>query len=886
MMSPSPSKEPFVSAAFERAYGAVLAHLVELSRRRGWFVIAVAAIATVLCGFYAANHMGIETDPNKLLSPDLPYRKTFLDFSRSFPMLGDNLVIVIDGGTADQTEDAAAALVARFKKRTDLFDNVFAPTVDPFFRTNGLLFLDPPELQDLSDQLASAEPFIAALGQDMSLRGLFQVMGLAADAVVSGDADPQSLKRIFGALNETITARLDGKPETLSWRALLSPKPLSPSEKRQIIVVTPKLSFKSLSPADEAIAESRKAGTELGLGAPGTPQLLITGGAALDNDEMQSVMDGVGLASVISLVLVTFVVFVGLRSPRLVVAAVATLLMSLVWTAGFAAIAVGHLNLISVAFAVLFIGLAVDFSIQFGLRYREGVDAGHSQADSLREAAVGTGAAIGLAALCAAIGFFSFVPTAYIGLSELGIIAGGSMFIGLFATLTILPAFLAILPVRPNPLAAGHIVGPVRFGQFSERHAGKICLGALALGLSSLLFLPSARFDFDPIHLKDQNTESVRAYLDLTQNSESSPYSINIVEPDLAAADALAQQLDKLPEVAGTATLTSFIPKDQEAKLAIIDNMSIFLGPVLRPAPSTPPETAAERKNAIDVFHAKLDALAASPKAGDLASSAHQFSALLSRLPANADDHAYQDFETALVANLPARLDGLRQSLKAGPVTIKDLPADIKQRYVTPDGHARIEVYPKENLEQQQPLIRFVKAVREIAPDATDTPVVLLEGGNTVIDAFKEAGAIAFVAITILLLIVLRSVIETLFVLLPLVLASALTAAIAVLLDIPFNFANVIAMPLLFSLGVAFGLYLVMRYRETGSVADLMHSSTPRAVVFSALTTMVSFGSLMISSHRGTASMGQLLALCLTLALMCTVIVLPALLAWRARRKF
>ena len=884
MMPHSPSKEPFISAAFERGYSAVLARLVESSRRRGWFVIAVAAIATVLCGFYATTHMGIETDPNKLLSPDLPYRKTFLEFSRSFPMLGDNLVVVIEGGTADQAEDAATALVARFKKRPDLFDNVFAPTVDSFFRTNGLLFLDPPELQDLSDQLASAEPFIAALGQDMSLRGLFQVIGLAADAVASGDADPQSLKRIFGALNETIAARLDGKLETLSWRALLSPKPLSPSEKRQIIVVTPKLSFKSLSPADAAIAEIRKAGAELGLGAPGTPQLLITGGAALDNDEMQSVMDGVGLASVISLVLVTFVVFVGLRSPRLVVAAVATLLMSLVWTAGFAAIAVGHLNLISVAFAVLFIGLAVDFSIQFGLRYREGVDAGHSQADSLREAAVGTGAAIGLAALCAAIGFFSFVPTAYIGLSELGIIAGGSMFIGLFATLTILPAFLAILPVRPNPLAAGHIVGPVRFGQFSERDAGKICLGDLALGLLSLLLLHGARFDFDPIHLKDQNTESVRAYLDLTQESESSPYSINIVVPDLAAADALAQKLDKLPEVAGTATLTSFIPKDQDAKLAIIDNMSIFLGPVLHPAPSTPPETATERKNAIDVFRAKLDALAASPKAGDLAGSAHQLSALLSRLPANADDHTYQDLETALVANLPARLDGLRQSLKAGPVTIKDLPADIKQRYVTPDGQARIEVYPKENLEQQKPLIRFVKVVREIAPDATDTPVVLLEGGTTVIDAFKEAGGIAFVAITILLLIVLRSVIETLFVLLPLMLASALTAAIAVLLGIPFNFANVIAMPLLFSLGVAFGLYLVMRYRETGSVADLMHSSTPRAVVFSALTTMVSFGSLMISSHRGTASMGQLLALCLTLALMCTVIVLPALLAWRARR--
>jgi predicted RND superfamily exporter protein len=183
----------------------------------------------------------------------------------------------------------------------------------------------------------------------------------------------------------------------------------------------------------------------------------------------------------------------------------------------------------------------------------------------------------------------------------------------------------------------------------------------------------------------------------------------------------------------------------------------------------------------------------------------------------------------------------------------------------------------------QQNHIDFVDAVRGIAPDATDTPVELLEGGRAVTGAFKEAGVIAFVLISCVLALMLQSFIDSVLVLLPLGLAGALTVAITVLGGQPFNFANIIALPLLFSLGVGFGIYLVLRYRETSSIDALMNSSTPRAVVFSALTTMVSFATLMISSHRGTASMGELLTLCLTLALACTLIVLPALFVWRDR---
>ena len=199
------------------------------------------------------------------------------------------------------------------------------------------------------------------------------------------------------------------------------------------------------------------------------------------------------------------------------------------------------------------------------------------------------------------------------------------------------------------------------------------------------------------------------------------------------------------------------------------------------------------------------------------------------------------------------------------------------------DGRTLVEVFPSEALTSNDALRRFVTAIRKVAPNATEDPVILLEGGDAVTTAFKQSGIFSLAAITVLLLIVLQSVIDTLLVLFPLALAAVFTASSSVILGIPFNFANIIAIPLLFSLGVAYGIYLVLRERSADSIADVMTTSTPRAILFSALTTMCSFGTLAISSHLGTASMGQLLTISLTLALVCTLVVLPCLLACRKR---
>ena len=859
---------------------------VERARRLAWAIVLAAVAVSALGGIYTARHLGIDTDSDALLSADLPYRKTLKAFEQAFPALGGDLVVLVEGDSPDRAEDAANALVGKFREQPSLFGNIFFPAGEAFFRREGLLFLDLKELQELSDRLAQAQPLLGTLVEDASLRGLFGVLGEAAGGVEDGEVDAGLLVHPLNAIADAVAARLEGKVGRLSWRDLMTGLPDRPSDRREIILLKPPLDYKSLSPAADAIKAIHGDAAALGLDAAHGVSVRVTGSPALAEDDLRSVKNGVGVASLLSLALVSVIVVLGLRSPRLVFATLATLLLSLVWTASFAALAIGYLNMISVAFAVLFIGLAVDFSIQFALRYKESVDGGAALAAALGDAAKGTGVAVSLAALCAAIGFFSFVPTDYVGLSQLGIIAGVGMFIGLFATLTLLPAFITVMPMRRGAGAAEERNGG-RVAAFLERHARAICLVALALGLVALAAFPLARFDVDPINLKNPDTESVEAYRDMTRDSTISPYSISVVEPSLAEADAVAKRLDRLPEVDSTVTLSSFIPQEQEAKLALIDQMATFLTPLLQEREPKAPPSGAERQAAAASLEEALTALAASPKAAAAGPPAKRLAELLARFAQDAGrmPGAYSELETALVGNLRGRLDSLLEVMQAGPVSYGTLPQDLKARYIAPDGRARIEVFPTANLSDESALRRFVRSVQAVAPNATDAPVELLEGGKLVVGAFEKAGVIALIAIGILLLLVLRSLVDSLLVLLPLMLAAALTVAFVVVTGQAFNFANVIALPLLFSLGVAFGIYLVFRHRETRRVANLLRTSTPRAVLFSALTTMVSFSSLMVSSHRGTASMGRLLGICLSLALVCTLVVLPALLTWREQRR-
>jgi len=408
---------------------------------------------------------------------------------------------------------------------------------------------------------------------------------------------------------------------------------------------------------------------------------------------------------------------------------------------------------------------------------------------------------------------------------------------------------------------------------------------ALVLGAVGLVFAAQSRFDFNPFSLKDPTTESVQTMLDLFAESDASPFTIAILAADADAAAATAERLERLPEVDRAITLRDYVPDQQDEKIEIIEEVGMFLLPVLTVAdPTAAPDVDLRRE--MRRLNQALAIFAATPAAGDYPSTGRLAVALAAfedAFPGNGS--ARLELQDRLLATLGKRLSILERALQARPIGLDDLPDLVVARQLAADGRSRIEVYPAEDISDNDALRRFVTAVQAIAPRATDTPVTLLGAGDTVVDALRKAVLLAVVLIALALMGLLRSPLDAILVLLPLSLAGILTVAATVLFDVPFNFANVIVLPLLLGLGVASGIHLVMRHRVEGAGTSLLQTSTPRAVLFSALTTIGSFGTLAISSHRGTSSMGLLLTITIGLTLVCTLIVLPAMLTLSRRRR-
>lgn len=844
---------------FARIMGAV----VSCAQLSPWIVLTGALALTAVSGFYAAGNLKIDTDTAGMISEDLPFRQRYKAFRDAFPALSDNVAIVVDADLPDRADEATEILAARLRADRENFPLVFSPETNPFFVRNGLLYLDRDALADLSDEIAESQAFLVKLAGDPSLRGLAAVLTDAVDGVQDKDQVAR-IATVLDSLTAVATAIGQGKPAALSWRALIGGQQ-DEGTTRRVIITQPRVDFTSLAPAAEAMERIRAIAREAGLTPETGVRVRLTGGVVISTEELESVTTGATNAGLVSLVLVTFLLAWGIRSLRLVLGILAALVAGLVWTAGFTTLAIGHLNLVSVAFAVLFIGLGVDFGIHFALRFREERRGEGGSGDGLRRTGRGLAGPLALCAIAAAISFFSFVPTDYRGLSELGLIAGVGMFIAFVATFTVMPALLTVFP----PGAPAPVPAKTKSPSLPDR---RIAIAALVLGGAAAAAVPFARFDLDPIRLRDPSTESVRTFRDLAATAGASPYTIELLAPSLSGAYALAGRLRGVPEVDKTVTATDLVPTEQTEKLAMIDDLNIFLAP-LRLDGTAPAIDAAEREKAFEALRAALSRGAARDLP-DLAVAAARLNTATETL----DDRAKQAaFEAAVFRHFSPQIERLKKTLDARPVALKDLPPEILHRYLAPNGRARVQVYPAENLENPEALKRFVDAVRRIAPDATDSPVEILEAGRAVVNSVVTAALISIFAVTLMIFLVLRSVRDTLLVLIPLLLAALYTVAGTVLLSMPFNFANVIVLPLLMGLGVANGIHLVSRAREESSGAAAFSTTTPRAVIFSSLTTIASFGSLAVSSHRGTASMGELLVLSIGLTLVCTLIVLPSL---------
>jgi uncharacterized protein len=844
--------------------------LVDLCIRHAWVAIGLALILGVGGGFYVDRHFAINTDVNKLLSSQLPWKKHATQYAAAFPERG--LVVVLESPTPELADDAASRLTEALEARQDLFEAVSQPGGGSFFARNGLLFLSTEDLSRVTQGLKRARIVIARLAADPSLRGTLGALLLAIDGVEFGRMKFDDLGPVMNAASDTLCDVLANRPASFSWRALASGKP-SQRDLTRFIEIAPVLNFRALQPGRLATDAIKQIASDLHLKSDDLVQIHITGPVAINDAEFATIDYNAVPDAIIGLVAVTVVLWLALHSLRLMVAVLLSVAIGLSVSTAAGLLMVGALNLISVAFFALFIGLSVDFAIQFSVRYRAERSKYHDLPVALRSAATIVGRPLALAAAATAIGFTSFLPTSYRGLSELGQIAGTGMIVAFIISVTFLPALLIVLKPPGEPYPIGFkFLAPL--DRFLLRYRVPIVLATvLAVGLAapSLRSLP---YDFNPIHLLSAKADSVATYLRLRKNPEIGANAIDIVAPDLDAAKVLARRLASLLEVAQTETLSDLVPMEQEQKLKLIHEAAAALDPALNPGKLQPPPS--EQQN-IDAMSAMADRLTkiADNGSGPGPEAARRLSSLLGHL-AKADANARQRANDAFVFPLLLSFDQLREELNAEQFSVDSLPTDIARQWQTADGRARIEVLPKGDPDNPRSLHTFVRAVSRLAPGATGPAVSLYESANIVLQSFIEAGIFALSVIAILLYVVLRRIGDVLLTLVPLLIAGVATLELCVFFDLPLNFANIIALPLLLGVGVAFKIYYVEAWRA--GKTNLLQSSLTRAIIFSAMTTGTAFGSLWLSRNPGLSSMGRMMALALVCTLAAAVLFQQALL--------
>jgi hypothetical protein len=877
-----------VKRRFDELIGRILTRWVGLVLANAtWVVGAVLVLALVLLG-YTVAFLGINSDNLSLLSEDVPSRRALDEFAELFPILNNALLLVVDAETPELARDAASQLSAQLGQQTDRFTNVFIPGGGDFFEHNGLLYRSVDDLYDFTDHMALVQPMIAELERDSSIANVATLIRAGLERISADDMNSEQWAAVLDRVSNAAAGAFDEFPLAISWEEfLLSGSSLDVSTRR-VLMLEPVLDFDSLLPAGAPLERIRSTARDLGFTAEQGVVVRVTGNPALNYEEMLGIAWDIGAGGFFCFLFVAFVLHLALRSLRLVAAAVATLLVGLVWTAAFATAAVGHLNLISLSFGVLFIGLGVDFTIHLGMSYaalrRDGLD--HRSA--VLAAVESVGSSLVLCTLTTSIGFYVFIPTDYLGVAELGLISGTGMLIILFLTMTFFPALLTSvlrLPEGEVPRASLRFRGDA--GQAILRHARAVRRVALVAGIGALCLLPYTRFDPNVVQMRNPSTESVQAFNDLAATNErGSPWYANALAPDLDAAGELAARLSDLELVSSAVTLADYIPEDQEEKREILVDLSLIIDTPASKRASAADLSEEEQLAALRELRDFLAASGVNHGNSKLLASVGRLEDVLDEFLERVDSEgdvpaALEGLEETLLGQLPVHMGRLRGALDPAPIEIESLPRPVVKRMIASDGRARVIAYPSEDIQAgDEALTRFVDAVRSVAPNATGLAVNLVEFGRVTVQSLRQALVSAILAIALLLWLLWRRVAEMLLVLTPLLLGATLTAASMVVLDIPFNFGNVIVIPLLLGIGVDSGIHLVHRARTDGDAeGGLLATTTARAVFYSATTTIASFGALAFSSHRGIASLGITLVVGMVFILLTNLVVLPALIA-------
>lgn len=836
----------------------------DTARRGGVLLGILIAAATVLAGYYAATNLKVNTDTSSMLDPDLPFQQRAAELREAFPQIKTDIIVIARAPSLDEADAYISDLRAALLDQPDAFSAVFAPAQEPFFRQNGLMYLSEGELESRLTQMSKASGLIETLIQSPNIGTLFSTLADNDKLAERSDLGQDTLQALYQELGNVVEASVDGEALPFSWMGALDTSDDKDDAFTRLLYATPALDFTRLQPAKPSIRTIRAEIEKLNVKYNGRVDSYITGDPALRVEELEAVTTGIGMSMLLSLILVSLLLLLCYRSIGMAIITLVGLVVTITLTSAFAAAFIGELNLVSVAFTVLLVGLGLDFAIHLLLHVQERRAAGQEIAEALKGALHEVGPALAIAAPTTALAFLSFVPTKFDGIAQLGVIAGAGVIIAFFVSVTFLPAALAGFPdARPRKHS-----GRVRtFFNVLSKFSGPIAIITVLLGIAALVLMPQVRFNADQMALRNPNAPSVQGFNLLFDNTETAPYRLTRLVGSQEEALDTAAKATALSSVASTRSLPDFVPEDQDEKLELIGFGAGTLVFALDAVPNS-----IGGPNATDGIASLQARLAETYTDGPGA----RLAALLADVQSTSDPALAQSLQDNIFVFWPQLIDLLRSQMNADYIGIDTLPASLKDRYFAGDDKWRVDILPEEDLRDRRALDQFVDDVENLFPDLAGGAYQAEKAGEIISNAMLQATSIAFAVIAVFLWLLVRRIRIVLLVLFPLLLAAILTAATGVLLDMPFNYANVIVLPLLIGIGVDSGIHLVLRHDQVAAGEGVFGTSTPRAVLFSALTTVASFGSLMLSPHRGTASMGELLSIAIAYTLVCTLLVLPA----------
>jgi hopanoid biosynthesis associated RND transporter like protein HpnN len=891
------SPDSFLARLLGRLTAAIL-------RRPRWFfwpqvVLFFLSIAVTV------KYLQFDTDRNNLVGGNQRYQHNYLEFQKEFPQQ-DDLVVVVESENVEKNRQFVERLGAKLETETNLFKDVFYKGDLPMMGSKALLFVPEDDLASLRDTLKDDLPFIEKFSQTTNLVSFFDLANTEfRTAKRETNAQNDALVKSLPALNRILQQAQEslerpGTPPSPGVTALFDTGDEATAgtyitfNHGKIFLVTAHAPSGELN--GDAVERLQELVRETRMEVPGV-NAGLTGEPVLEHDEMEQSQKDTTVAGVVSLILCAIIFIYGYNETGRPIKAIICLLFGLAYTFAFATLTIGHLNILTITFLPMLIGLAIDFGVHLITRYEEELRHGKTEAEALTKAMVFTGQGIFMGALTTAGAFAAMAFTNFKGIREMGVICGGGLMVCLVPMMTILPVMLLRGKQNVMDHQAHEDERRARIESFWLERPVLVTLVIVVVSVAAAFEARKVNFDYNLLDMQSAGLPAVVYEQKLIDSADKSVLFAAVVATNLDEAVQLEKKIHTLTnEVADVESIAGFLHQNQNAKLQLISDIKAAVAPLEFSAPDMRPVDVYDLSRTLYSFSGYLGAALDEVSKTD-AALARQLAALqntvlnLRRAMLAGDDTAVAEhgeklgeYQQALFDDLRVTFQTLQEQDDRAPLRIEDLPPPLRDRFVGVTGEFLLQVYPKKNVWEHKNQEEFIAALRhELDPQdsnrpiITGTPVQLLEYTTLLKDSYLTAAWYALAAIAVMVFFHFRSLAAVILALIPVGLGTLWLVGLMGWNGVPFNPANIMTLPLVIGIGVTNGIHILNRYAEERT-PGILARSTGKAVLVSGLTAIAGFGSLILAKHRGIHSLGYIMAVGIAMCMIAALTFLPALL--------